>query len=193
MLQWPVRLPEQLTEKTCLYSPFFDACEHRWYGTSGSVNRTTLQLLGVRQTFLDVYAPQETFAAACKHKEGDSRSKLFLLSSTKQPCPSISASFQLWLVNQQDPKKTIQKGAVKGFCQNVDSYLSMGLHLAEVQHCFAEIELDWGYFHFSQGQEVLDKTNGFVKEGRLLVGVHMSVTSPLKVPAVSSYATFQLQ
>ena len=54
MLQWPVRLPEQLTEKTCLYSPFFDACEHRWYGTSESVNRTTLQLLGVRQTFLDV-------------------------------------------------------------------------------------------------------------------------------------------
>ena len=112
---------------------------------------------------------------------------------TKQPCPSICASFQLWLVNQQESKKTIQKGAAKGFCQNVDPYLSMGLHLAEVQHCFAENELDWGYFHFSQGQEVLDKTNGFVKEGRLLVGVHMSVTNPLKVPAVSSYATFQLQ
>ncbi len=69
----------------------------------------------------------------------------------------------------------------------------MGLHIAEVQHCFAENELEWGYFHFSQGQEVLDKTNGFVKEGRLLVGVHMSVTNSLKVPTVSCYATFQLQ
>ncbi len=112
---------------------------------------------------------------------------------TKQPCPSISASFQLWLVNQQDPKKTIQRGAVNGFFQNVTSFLSMYLHLAEVQHCFAENELDWGYFHFSQGQEVLDKTNGFVKEGRLLVGVHMSVTTSLKVPTGSSYAIFQLQ
>ncbi len=125
-------------------------------------------------------------------KETEGPSFSFYLQ-TKQPCHSISATFQLWLVNQQDPKKTIQKGAVKGFCQNVDSYLSMGLHLAEVQHCFAEIELDWGYFHFSQGQEVLDKTNGFVKEGRLLVGVHMSVTNSLKVSAVSSYAIYQPQ
>ncbi len=52
-------------------------------GTNGSVNRTTLQLLGVRRNFLDVSAPQETVAAARKDKEGDTRSKLFFLSSNK--------------------------------------------------------------------------------------------------------------
>ncbi|DBA77004.1 TPA: hypothetical protein ACH3X1_009594 [Trebouxia sp. C0004] len=55
----------------------------------------------------------------------------------------------------------------------------------EVQHCFAVDELDWGYFQFSQEQEVLDNTNGFVKEGRLLVGVHMSNQAML--PSNSNY------
>ncbi len=34
----------------------------------------------------------------------------------------------------------------------------------------------------SVGGHVLDEGFGFVKEGNLLFGVHISVTSPLKVP-----------
>lgn len=61
--------------------------------------------------------------------------------------------------------------------------LSKFLHFAETKHCFTEAG-DWGTVNFSGGQYVLDKDSGFVKEGSLLLGVHICVTSPLKVPMV---------
>ena len=83
---------------------------HKW-----TFNRTMLQLLGVRQTFLDFPLRRRLLLQPANiRKETEGPSFSFYLQ-TKQPCPSISATFQLWLVNQQDPKKTIQKGAVKGF------------------------------------------------------------------------------
>ena len=67
------------------------------------------------------------------------------------------------------------------------SCLSKLLHLADAAHCFTEASDDWGFGNFCGGH-VLDEDSGFVQEGNLLLGVHISVTSLLKVPTELSYA-----
>ena len=71
------------------------------------------------------------------------------------------------------------------------SCFSKLLSLADSEHCFTEAADDWGYNNFCGGH-VLDEDSGFVKEGNLLFGVHISVTSPVKVPMELSYAQSHL-
>ena len=67
------------------------------------------------------------------------------------------------------------------------SCLSKLLHLADAAHCFSEALDDRAFSSFCEGY-VLDEDSGFMQEGNLLLGVHIIVKSPLKVPMDSSSA-----
>ncbi|KAK9819401.1 hypothetical protein WJX81_005916 [Elliptochloris bilobata] len=75
-------------------------------------------------------------------------------SDTAPPGWMRTATFKLWVVNQHDPSRSVQK---------------------EVNHTFTQSDCDWGFSQMAQYREIEDPNKGFVVDGLLQVRVDIVV------------------
>ncbi len=106
-----------------------------------------------------------------------------LFFKCSSPVPAFLHISSCGLHVNKIPKRLYIKVELKAVVKPMWFCLSKFLHLAETKHCFNEAD-HWRAVNFSGRQYILDKDSGFVKEGNILLGVHICVTSPLKVPMV---------
>ena len=106
-------------------------------------------------------------------QEGVPSLSLHLMS--QQPHPTTCVDFQLWIANDDHPENSLQKGEISLTGAHHLCCTKSLLVFAVCMHNFTDGRKNWGWSQFSSQEAVLQVANGFVRDGVLLLGAHISV------------------